>query len=109
MTSFSSQREHSGSHQSKKIRISHHAATRTHNTEITLFYAARTHNAAASPERGPHHIRLFFNVTTRAARTRSDSHHTAARTFFMMNLLKNPRGSHHRSISHHRSDSHPIL
>ena len=45
--------------------------------------------------RGPHHIRLFFNVTTRAARTRSDSHHTAARTFFMMNSLKNPRGSHH--------------
>ena len=30
------QRGHSDSHQSKKIRISHQAATRTPNTEITL-------------------------------------------------------------------------
>ena len=45
--------------------------------------------------RGPHHIRLFFNVTTRAARTRRNSHHTVARTFFLMNSRKNPRGSHH--------------
>ena len=38
VTSFdlSSNRGHSDSHQSKKIRISHQAASRTPNTEITL-------------------------------------------------------------------------
>ena len=64
---------------------------------LKLHYFTRlAPNRGSHPQRrGPHHIRLFFNVTTRAARTRSDSHHTVARTFFMMNQLKNPRGSHH--------------
>ena len=57
-------------------------------------YASRTTQQLA-PIRISHHIRLFFNVTTRAARTRSNSHPTATRTFFMMNSLKNPRGSHY--------------
>ena len=85
----------SGSNKSKKIRMSPRVATRTHVTKITLKYACRTQNGAVRPERASLHIRPFFNVTTRAARTRSNSHPTAARPFFMMNSLKNPRGSHH--------------
>ena len=61
------ERGHSDSHQSKKIRISHQVATRTTNTEITLFGASRTHTHLApttphvAPIRISHHIRLFFN------------------------------------------------
>ena len=66
---------------------------------IILKLHFNTHNEPTTPHVAPkrisHHIHLFFNVTTRAARTRSNSHPTAARTFFMMNSLKNPRGSHH--------------
>ena len=59
---------HSGSHQSKKIRISHRAATRT-----TFAYSLTLRPAHLAPA---------------ATRTRSNSHPTAARTFFMMDALK---------------------
>ena len=65
-------RGHSDSHQSKKDSDSHHAATRTHNTEITLFYAARTHTrlAPTTPRPAPNAARTTFaySLTLRPAR-----------------------------------------
>ena len=63
---------HSDSHQSKKDSDSHHAATRTHNTEITLFYAARTHTrlAPTTPRPAPNAVRTTFaySLTLRPVR-----------------------------------------
>ena len=63
---------HSDSHQSKKDSDSHHAVTRTPNTEITLFYAARTETrlAPTTPRPAPNAARTTFaySLTLRPAR-----------------------------------------
>ena len=67
----------SGSHKSKKY------ASRTGQQLAHIIHVLKLHyNTHLAP------IRLFFNVTTRASRTRSNSYPTAARTFFIMNSLK---------------------
>ena len=65
-------RGHSDSHQSKKDSDSHHAVTSTPNTEITLFYAARTETrlAPTTPRPAPNAARTTFaySLTLRPAR-----------------------------------------
>ena len=69
---YALRRGHSDSHQSKKDSDSHHAVTRTPNTEITLFYAARTETrlAPTTPRPAPNAARTTFaySLTLRPAR-----------------------------------------